>query len=536
MTLRLSSTRFFDFDEFQVLYASASLVRGKALYSDQIGSHFPLVNILLSFLIKVLGFKTATVLVARHFILFCLFTTLFFIFKVTEMIWNRAAGLLAVALTMVSIVFVDKGIEIRHDVFNMTFNTIGAYWALKYLKERKIYFLWLSGLFLGLALASTQKAVIWNLGIIVGLSFCIISEVGYVNLGKVLVSYLGTMMIPILVSLGYLLLSSSEGIKAFFDIAVVDAAGYFNPKRANVVYPFPYTKVYIYKDLLYENGLFFLFSITALLSSFGARYKCKSERALIAFWAGIGTLFYLLIKRPFHQSLLPTIPALGILVAGFLMMFRKRLEFVFWPKRVLLEALLMVLLLVWPCYLIAQKTLKSPTMKNQMKNISFCVENLDPQDKVLCFSQQQIYFDPLLRMSGDECGNSIYVMDTECFEREMIRKRCRVVINDHRTRFLNKEIKERIRDHFIYMGVGDILIPGFLVRPKSSIEREVWVPGAYYSPTLELMVDGQKIKKNLIDLHQKKYRFENPTSQLIILLYIFNREEFVKGRTKGIEN
>ena len=72
MTLRLSSTRFFDFDEFQVLYASASLVRGKALYSDQIGSHFPLVNILLSFLIKVLGFKTATVLVARHFILFCL--------------------------------------------------------------------------------------------------------------------------------------------------------------------------------------------------------------------------------------------------------------------------------------------------------------------------------------------------------------------------------------------------------------------------------------------------------------------------------
>ena len=52
----------------------------------------------------------------------------------------------------------------------MTFNTVGAYWGLKYLKERKLHFIWLSGLFLGLALASTQKAAIWNLGIIFGLS------------------------------------------------------------------------------------------------------------------------------------------------------------------------------------------------------------------------------------------------------------------------------------------------------------------------------------------------------------------------------
>ena len=70
---------------------------------------------------------------------------------------------------MSTIVFVDKGIEIRHDVFNMAFKTIGSYWGLKYLKENKRHFGWLSGLFLGLALASTQKAVVWNIGISVGL-------------------------------------------------------------------------------------------------------------------------------------------------------------------------------------------------------------------------------------------------------------------------------------------------------------------------------------------------------------------------------
>lgn len=175
-------------------------------------------------------------------------------------------------------------------------------------------------------------------------------------------------------------------------------------------------------------------------------------------------------------------------------------------------------------------------MKSQLENITFCVENLEPQDKVLCFSQQQIYFDPVLRMVGDECGNSIYVIDAECFEREMIRKRCKVVINDHRTRFLNKEIKEKIRDHFIYMGIGHILIPGFLIGPKTIIERDVWVPGSYYSPTLGIMVAGEKISEKLVDLDQKKYRFENLTSRPVILLYIFNRKDFARSPTQGIAN
>jgi hypothetical protein len=64
-----SGRRFFNFDEFQVLYASAALLRGKALYADSIGSHFPLVNIFYSNLIYLAGFKATTLLIARYFIL-----------------------------------------------------------------------------------------------------------------------------------------------------------------------------------------------------------------------------------------------------------------------------------------------------------------------------------------------------------------------------------------------------------------------------------------------------------------------------------
>jgi hypothetical protein len=534
MIARLSFSRFFDFDEFQVVYASAALVRGKALYSDQIGCHFPLVNILLSLLVKIFGFKTSTVMLIRYLMLLPLLATLFFVFKISGSIWGKNAGLLAVALTMASLVFVYKGIEIRHDTLNMTFNTVGAYWALKYLKERKSRFIWLSSLFLGLALASTQKAAIWNLGIMFGLLLYTFREIDIKQTGKALAIYAVSIMLPLLISYSYLFMTTSEHLRTVLNVSLIDAIGYFSPEKANRVYPFPYPKAHIYKGLFHDNGCFYFLAIIGICFFLVAKHKWENGNLLVVFWAGLGILFYLIIKRPFHQSLLPTLPALGILVAGVLMIFRERARFLFWPKRVFLETLLILLLLVWPSCLIAQKSFTSPSMKSQLQNIAFCVENLEPKDQVLCFSQQQIYFDPVLRMIGDECGDSIYVIDAECFEREMIRTRCKVVINDHRTRFLKKEVKEKIRDHFIYTGIGDILTPGFLLRPKSSIEKEVWVAGSYYCPTAGIKVSGERIRERLIDLDQGKYRFENPTSQPVLLVYIFNREKFLGNRAKGI--
>jgi hypothetical protein len=534
MIARLCFSRFFDFDEFQVLYASASLVRGKTLYGEQIGVHFPFVNILLSLLTKILGFETSTVMLARYLMLLPLLATLLFVFKISQTIWGYNAGLLAVALTMTCLVFVDKGIEIRHDTFSMTFNTVGVYWGLRYLKERKSRFIWLSGLFLGLALASTQKAAVWNLGIICGLILYNVRDMGVQKAGKVLAMYSASILLPLLTSYSYLLVTSSESIKAILDVSLFHVIGYFSPVKWNAAYPFPYTKAYIYKGLLRDNGCFYLLAIIGICSFFATRHKRENQNLLIVIWAGIGMLFYLVLKRPFHQSLLPTIPALGILVAGFLTTLRRKVKSRSWPQAVILEALMVMLLLVWPTYLIAHKSYAASTMKTQLENISFCVENLEPQDEVLCFSQQQIYFDPVLRMVGDECGNTIYDIDAECFERQMVRKRCRVVINDHRTRFLKREVKEKIRDHFIYTGIGDILTPGFLLKPKSSMEREVWVAGSYYCPIGGIKVSGERVREMLIDLGQGKYRFENPTSQLVMLVYIFNKEKFLESRAKGI--
>jgi hypothetical protein len=49
--VKISGNRSFNFDEFQVLYASSALERGRALYADQLGLHFPFFNTAISLLI-----------------------------------------------------------------------------------------------------------------------------------------------------------------------------------------------------------------------------------------------------------------------------------------------------------------------------------------------------------------------------------------------------------------------------------------------------------------------------------------------------
>jgi len=134
----ISGKRSFNFDEFQVLYESAALLRNKALYADNIGSHFPFTNILYSILIYLAGYKSTTLLIARYFV-FCINgITLFYIYQIGKCLWNRRTGIMAVALTLATVTFMQKGIEIRHDVFNTMFNVIGAYYAIRYIDRKNI--------------------------------------------------------------------------------------------------------------------------------------------------------------------------------------------------------------------------------------------------------------------------------------------------------------------------------------------------------------------------------------------------------------
>ncbi len=523
----ISGNRSFDFDEFQVLYASAALERGKALYADQIGSHFPFFNIVVSFLVSLAGFKATTILIARYFIFLTNVVALFYAYRIGKVLWDKRAGLFAVALILFSIVFVEKGIEIRHDIFNMAFSIIGAYYGLRYLKENRFSFILSSGLFLGLALASTQKAIVWIAGIIVGISLYLLRRRSYKQLLKVGLIYFAIIPVPLIASLFYLVVANHESLYQFLTHTVINVIVAYAP-HTEEIYPFPYNRYGLFKELIFQNHLLYALSIGSILATIILWFRTNTDRIVVAVWALTGVLFYVTAKRPFFQTFLPSIPPLSILAAGLLSDMFKDLKDLTINKRIGVGLAAVFLLFAWPLWLAWGQIPKDSKMMRQIANISFCLENLREDDRVLSFTQNQIFFDPVLKIGNEECGKRIYDYDATCFEKRMIGQQCKVIINDHRTKLLNKEIKEKIEENYVPIKIGDILIPGFKIGPKEMFEKKIWIEGYYYSPTTSLEIDGKKIEGNLVKLEQKRYRIKNNSNRQVVLVYIFDREKFLK--------
>lgn len=521
----ISSRRSFNFDEFQVMYASAALIRGNAYYADKVGGHFPLSNILISFFISIIGLKTSVVLLGRYFILLLNGIMLLYAYSISKLLWDKKTGLMTVSLILATVVFVDKGIEIRHDVFNMLFNTMGCYYALRYLSEKQKSFLFFSGICLGLALASTQKSLIWAIGIILGVLLFLFKNRLHKETGKVILYYCIIIPMPLIISISYLMLSKNEYLSAVIEYGIRNVFYSFAP-HTEALYPFPYNRYNLLKQLFFQNHLFYALGFGSIVAGTLSYIKSGSQRIIVLLWAMAGILFYLTAKRPFYQTFLPSVPALAIIVSGMLVETSRLLGDLRIDKKIGLYITFIFLLFVWPIQFISLNTQNDPKMNKQIANISFCLNNLKEGDKVLCFTQNQIFFDPILNLSDDECGKRIFDYHADCFERKMNESQCKVIINDYRTGLLNWEIQEKIKQNYLTTNIGDILIPGFTIGPKSVVKKEVWITGYYYSPSLSLKVNGKEVKNNLFYLEQDRYLFENQSERPISLIYIFHPNNF----------
>jgi hypothetical protein len=525
--IRFSSTRYFNFDEFEALYAGASLLRGKTLYADRIEPHFPLFNMCMAYLIGLFGSKAAIMLIARYFMQTVNIVAMIFIYKIGEMAWDKRAGLLAVCFTLSSVVFFTKGIEIRHDVFNMAFHVIGAYYGLKYIKGKHVRSLILSGIFLGMALASTQKAVVSSSGIIIGLWMYYIRDKTYRPLVALNCCYLVTLLAPLAIAIACLMLRYGEEFSMFLKYAVATQVTFYAPFTEEL-YHFPYSRYELFKDLIFQNHLLYALAIGGLFANLMVWFRSNTERIVIALWALAGLLFYITAKRPFFQSFLPSIPPLSLLAAGFFSEMFRDLKALDIHRRIGIGVIAIGLLFMWPLCLVYNRVPDNPRMMRQAANVSYCLDNLREEDKVLCFTFNQIFFDPVLDVNYyEKTDRHIRDYGADWFERRMIEEQCKVVINDYRTRLLRNEVKERIQQNYIATKTGDILVPGFVIPPGKFYTKMVWIAGDYYSPTRSLEVDGVRVEGNLIHLDQKEHSFHNVTDRYVSLVYIFDKTEIL---------
>ena len=529
--LIISGRRFFDFDEFQVMYASAGILRKGALYADEMGIHFPLANLLMSVPCSLVGFDAGVLLISRYIILALNGIMLVYVYRIGSLLWGQRAGLLAVSLTLSSFVFSQKGIEIRHDVFNALFNVMGAYYGLSYSKRRRNQDLVFSALCLGMAVASTQKASVMAAGFVMGLMIYLICKRDYKAISKVGIGYLLLTPMPLVACLMILVGLGNDSIAAFLQHAVGNVIVSFAPHTDNV-YPFPYNRMDLFKTLFIANPLFYVFGVSAIVSSLLPVRK-PSKNVIVAICAAVGLLFYVTAKRPFSQTFLPVIPMLSVMGGGLL---SGMWHFVVkWGGigRSMVGILCFLLIFGLPFHNITKWIGGEKEFERALINAAFCVENLHKDDKVLCFTQNQIFFDPLLRMSNEECGKRIYDYDADCFERKMIQSQCRVIIYDHRTQWMNKEVISRIAENYIKTKSGDILVPGFQIPPREMISKNIWISGSYYSPTQSLEIDGENLDENIVLLNQGHHTFKNMTDRPVTLVYIFDPTALKKELTKS---
>lgn len=530
--MMIAGNKPFNFDEFQVMYASASLVRGKAYYADGIGQHFPFCNILLSFLCFTSGFKTTTIILARYFILLISGVTLIYAYRIGALLWNKKTGLFIVSLILSAVIFVNKGLEIRHDVFNALFNTMGCYYVLKHLLKKRSSYLLISGFCLGLAVASTQKGIVGALGIIIGMILFGLRRKTYKMIVRIILYYVIIIPFPLALCVLFLIVMTGDDFYSFFQYSIPNVIRAFAPHTKNV-YPFLYNKWELIETLFFQNGLFFSLGIGGIISSVILWYKVGSKRIIVAVWSTFGLLFYFISKRPFFQTLLPAIPSLAVIVGGMLMDAIRLAKGWSFDKKIGLIIACVLILFAWPIKIVLPKAFVNPAIGKQLDNISFCLDNLKEDDKVFCFTQNQIFFDPALRIIDKKAGyKHIKKYSPKIFKQVMIEEQCKVIIDDYRTRVLSNETRKVMKDNYLSTRIGNILIPGFILGAQEITEKVMWIEGFYYSPTLSLKINDDKIINNVFFLKKEKYTFNNLSSRQVHLVYIFKPENF---RNQGNE-
>ena len=525
----ISGSRYFNFDEFQVLYESAAQLRGKALYADAIGIHFPFLNIIMSTLIAISGFKSTTFLVARYFVLMVTGLTVFYIYRIAEVLWDRRTGLLSVALTLSSFSFLNRGIEIRHDVFNTLFVVMGGYFGLRYTRENKYSYLVISALCFGWALASTQKAIIWIGGTISGIMLCLLRRGQYRDLLKSALIYVVLGVTPLIFCLSYLVLIHDESLRDFLRVTVFNVAEAVTSPPKSL---FPHDRFVVIGNLLYQNALLYALGCGGVVAGIIEWWRNRSEKILLATCALFGTLFFLTARRPFYQSFLPTIPLLAIMASGMLHTIWGEFKGQDLSKLGGLGVVCLLLLFVWPVLVITHQKSKDLPMTSQLDNVSFCLASLKGDERVLSFTKNQVFFDSVLESHNEVCGRNFYDYDADCFEEKMIKAQCKVVINDYRTKLLNQEIQAKIAANYVPTKFGDILIPGFKLPAGAAVNKKVWIKGDYYSPTRSVEVEGKKVDGDLIHLDQKEYSLKNNSRKSVYLVYVFDKGRFIEQEKK----
>lgn len=351
--LVLSIVRQFDHDEFEAVHTGWKILAGERIYIDFFQHHHPFYYYLVAGAIWAVG-QSGTTLIVLRLVSFAMFALMILItYRFSMMVFkDRTRALLSVILLAGTTIFTYCAIEIRPDVPQTLLALLSFTCIFAYFDNKRLRYLVLSGVLLGVSFLLLQKAVF--AGIVMVLLLVTNANKGHIRRRDVFVyGAVGVLT----VSPYYLYLVCSGGFGEYFTFNWL-----VNMRWLNRFTAFNGLGV-----ILRESTLLAVFYILGLIKF----TRTTSEIRLG--WVSLGLLCSNFLARvPYNQYFMISIPFMAVIAANAIcLVFEKRQK---WLTVVVLVAIAV------PSVFIINKVKKNNF--GQLKAVEYVLSITGPADRV----------------------------------------------------------------------------------------------------------------------------------------------------------
>lgn len=351
LALWSSLYRDFDHDEFEALHAAWLVFSGQTVYVDFFQHHHFLLYYLLAPLFSVFGEDVGVIMAARFISLGLLLGIVWMSYKIARLVYDRETALASAFLLSTTFMFIDKAIEIRPDVPFVFMALVSVWLLLRYRVSKKLGQLGASAAALFVAFLFLQKAVFF--GIVIGIVFLYESYRRRFGWREYAV-FGGTFAVLLGGFIGYV--SSAFGWTEYL---------FLNWElNTQLLNGFPFYK-YLLRSVA-QSPVFWLLFLAGLLIMI--RRRTGDVIALFA----VGLLgSVVLVKSPFPQYFLMSLPFVAMVAAGALIAMTRR-----WPRS---AVALMAISVAWS---VGSVWYMWKSNDQQLAKIEYVLAETGPEDRV----------------------------------------------------------------------------------------------------------------------------------------------------------
>ncbi len=306
LRIPILKVRGFDPDEFQHLHGARQIYHGDIPYRDYFEHHTPFLHFVLTGLYPIFGEEIRILFAARALMLVFTAIIVYLTYVLGKTLYGTDTGLFAALFLSYVIMFLEKTLEIRPDLPAVIFWLATLIFIVKGIQRRTAARSWrwfmLSGLMMGMAIMSTQKALFALGGMLLALAWMFFDPrtgISWKRSLRLSAIFLGAMMVPAILTCGFFLIN--DGLWQFINCNFI-----MNSRWKVKFWPYNYIR-----QLLRQNPFFSVIGILGLVVStfwFHKRGDISSGRfvPVLCTYVLIAGLFIMPVPyRQYYQLFLP---------------------------------------------------------------------------------------------------------------------------------------------------------------------------------------------------------------------------------------